>query len=156
MHVLIRPITFGPMPRRLKLWLMITLSCVALGPPFGAFWYSFIAALTQPSSFFIIILAVPFSYIYGGVPALIGGGSYALCVSAWGDKLRFTWLRRMLLGLALGALACWIFLVFVPLFADGNPVGKAMYISCGMFAGAVCAWRYRLRWIDARLAETEA
>ena len=58
-----------PAKQRLKLWLLITLSCVTLGPPFGAVWYSFISAITD-GNFFIVILAVPFSYIYGGVPAL--------------------------------------------------------------------------------------
>ena len=147
----------APAKQRLKLWLLITLSCVALGPPFGAIWYSIIAVLTQPSGFIIIIFAVPYSYIIGGIPALLGGGAYALCVSAWGDRVRFVWWLRMLLGILLGGMACLLFLIFVPLFKDGGDLlGTTLYIGCGMFAGLLCAWRYRLRWIDARLRTPEA
>src|SRR5579863_10083108 len=94
--------SWTPIKRRLKLWLLITLSCVALGPPLGAVWFSIVASFTQPSAFFIILFAVPFSYFYGGIPALLGGGTFALCVSAYGDKIKFIWWVRVLLGMLLG------------------------------------------------------
>ncbi len=138
--------------RRLKLWFLITLSCVALGPPFGAVWYSIVAAFTQPGAFFIILIAVPFSYIYGGIPALLGGGIYVLCVSAYGDRMRFIWSVRILLGMLLGGLAC---VACLPIFGTKPDVASVTYIGCGVFAGALCAWRYRLRWIEERLAEPQ-
>jgi hypothetical protein len=145
-----------PAKQRLKLWLLITLSCVALGPPLGAVWYSMIAAFMQPSSFAIIILAVPFSYFYGGIPALLGGGAYALCVSAFSDHIKFLWWKRMLLGMLLGGLACMVFLAVVPIMGDEINGGTFLYVGCGVFAGAICAWRYRLAWIESRLAEPKA
>lgn len=139
----------APAKQRLKLWFLITLSCVLLGPPLGAVWFSLIAGLTQPAGFAIIILAVPFSYFIGGPPALLGGGVYALCVSAWGDKLKFVWWVRMLLGVSLGGLAC---VICMPVFGMRPDVSSLTYIGCGMFAGSICAWRYRLQWIEQRLA----
>lgn len=111
------------------------------------------AALTQPSAFFIILFAVPFSYIYGGIPALLGGGIFALCVSTYGDRIKFIWSVRVLLGMLLGGLAC---VVCLPIFGTMTDVGRLTYIGCGVFAGALCAWRYRLRWIEGRLAESKS
>ena len=142
-----------PIKRRMKLWFLITLSCVALGPPLGAVWFSTMAALTQPSAFFIVLFAVPFSYIYGGIPALLGGGIFALCVSVYGDKIRFVWGVRVLLGMLLGGLTC---VACLPIFSTMPDVPSLTYIGCGVFAGAICAWRYRLRWIEDRLAEPQA
>jgi hypothetical protein len=152
MDAIMTAATWLPIKRRLKLWFLITLSCVALGPPFGAVWYCSMAALTQPSAFFFIILAVPFSYIYGGIPALLGGGIFALCVSAYGDRIKFIWSVRVLLGMLLGGLAC---VVCLPILGTVTDVASLTYIGCGVFAGALCAWRYRLRWIEGRLVESK-
>lgn len=154
MNAIVTTTSWTPIKHHLTLWLSITIWCVVLGPPLGALWYCLIASFGDPNSLLVIVFAVPFSYGYGDIPALLGGGAYSLCVSACAARMSFPWWLRLQLGMLLGGLASVLCMPIMTIDIIGH--SALMYVGCGVFAGAICACCYKLTWIKRRLSLLEA
>lgn len=130
-----------PLARKCLLVLVTTLWAGVLGPLVGGLPFN------------IFLYPIPFAYLIGGGPALIGGFFFGILLLAWvADLEELTGLRRMALGAVTGAFGCLAAaLVYGIAFGqtDALTVAGALCIF-GIPAGAVCALLFKPNWV-ARL-----
>lgn len=126
-----------PWMNRLRLFLALTVWCSALGPLIGGAPYNW------------MILAIPYAYMIGGLPAVIGGGLFSLVVASLHPRVRYTRARRAVLGAACGVIGCYV---------AGWVTGIEGWVLMiyGVPAGAICAALFRDAWIDGHLLRERA
>lgn len=109
------------------------------------FWFGVLGPLIGGAPFNWIIYVIPFSYFFGGLPALLAGVLYGAAVVNLRSRFQFSWGMRMILGGVCGALGC----ILASPIVNGSL--SFLFIVFGAPAGAICAVLYRKEWIDRRL-----